>query len=123
MKKLWSALGTGLAFIAMLSLLVTPALAMEEEGGYIHSGYHGVNSPTWSVNVWVEGWYGDDNLFYASNAGYNAGWGVIVNSFISSHTPTGVTATLEAQSWLGGHVLITVWIIPSNQSGSSVIVF
>lgn len=111
-----SALGVGLMFVTMLSLLVLPVLAEEEGSGYISVG----DSGGWG-NIFAEVDATWDANGYITSAGLNSYTSGILQ--VRQHVNTGVLACAYIQAYFpidGNARIAECWFSPSEpqKSGS-----
>jgi len=121
-KNVCSALGIGLAFIAMLSLIAMPTFAAAEESGYVEH-WHNSDHLTWHVRAYAAGAYDNNNQFTSQTWNQDL-WNADRTGGSVTFTSTLTSATVEARSYLGNNVAVTSWVRPagySPQTGGSVV--
>jgi hypothetical protein len=90
-KKLCSALGVGLAFVAILSLLVAPVMAMDVERE--HAYRYGTGGMNWTCYVWAHCCNGTFDVGYDVNGGLGVNY--TINYFVYYGTPGFAYAAIE----------------------------
>ncbi|MDR2204159.1 MAG: hypothetical protein LBE76_07715 [Nitrososphaerota archaeon] len=119
-NKMGSAVGIGLIFVAMLSMIAMPAFVVAEESGYVEH-WERYDKLTWHVRAYAAGGFDNNNIFTSHTWDQDLSGATRTGGSVDFKS-TEIIVVVDARSYLGNNVRVTSWVksTPPSSGGSAV---